>query len=138
MNGWNGGFLNNRLNYILAKKKKAQQYDKNNKASKCTDVMSHSANEKNNVDGTNDNKRSISMEDIHSMKTIIICKKTMDLMEEMLNKTRSYRLRLHKKNDVELKEYFPYFFSHPTQMVLNVIIYSLIHILLQHFYFRFH
>lgn len=104
MNARNGGFLNNRLNYILARKKKAQK-DNND--------------EKTNIkaDETNNNVDPVSIQDIQSMKTIIICKKNMDLMEERLNATHAYRLRMHKDNNVDLKEYFPYFFSHPKQMV---------------------
>lgn len=135
VNGWNGGFLNNRLNYILAKKKKARKYDKNNNTSNGAGYMNHNANKKsNNVDKANDSRRSM-MDEIHSMKTIIICKKTLDLMEKKLNETRAYRLHLHKENDVDLKEYFPYFFSHPNQMVPNVIMQSLFHIVTQLFSF---
>lgn len=57
------------------------------------------------------------MELIHKMKTVIVSLESLPDFRRMLNKTRDYRATLMEKNEVEFKEYFPYFFTHPETMV---------------------
>lgn len=56
-------------------------------------------------------------DDVHLLKSIIINAETMDIIKQMLNKTRKYRSQMLQKAETEIKEHFPYFLSHPLELV---------------------
>lgn len=56
-------------------------------------------------------------DDVHILKSIIVNVENMDAIKQMLNRTREYRAQMLQKIETEIKEHFPYFFSHPFELV---------------------
>lgn len=56
-------------------------------------------------------------DDVHLLKSIVINVENLDIIKQMLNKTREYRAQMLLKKETEIKEHFPYFFSHPLELV---------------------
>lgn len=52
-------------------------------------------------------------DEIQVLKSLIVNEGNMNIIVDKLNLTREYRSTLLKRTDIELKEYFPYFFTHP-------------------------
>lgn len=52
-------------------------------------------------------------DELHLLKSLVVNDDNMPLILEKLNLTRSYREELVARPEVELKTYFPYFFTHP-------------------------
>lgn len=55
--------------------------------------------------------------DVDHLKSLIVCTTNLEKFREKLNATRSYRDLMMKTEETELKEHFPYFFTHPAIMV---------------------
>lgn len=60
---------------------------------------------------------SIAEHDVLFLKSLIVTDENMPIFAEKLNSTREYRLKLLLDKEIHLKEWFPYFFTHP-QLVL--------------------
>lgn len=121
----------NRLKYI-ANRKKMQQ---------ATEAMTID-------DGTADsgNEHDIYSEadaiaDLNILKRSVINDTTdMEMIKEKLNATRQYRLDLMKRHETDVREQFPFFFSHPNLVIIlnsTVIVYSDFHILISYVCFSF-
>lgn len=64
-------------------------------------------------------------EAIAEMKRLPVSVPNLAKLRELLNKTRKHRMEILKPNadgmrDVDIKEYFPYFLTHPETMVIFV------------------
>lgn len=55
--------------------------------------------------------------DVHLLKSLIVNVENLDTIKQLLNKTREYRAKMLDKKETEIKEHFPYFFSHPLELV---------------------
>ncbi|XP_055306986.1 uncharacterized protein LOC129571243 [Sitodiplosis mosellana] len=60
---------------------------------------------------------STAKEDVVFLKSLIVTEENMAIFAEKLNFTREYRLKLLLDKEIHLKEWFPYFFTHP-QLIL--------------------
>lgn len=100
------GFLKARLQYLRNKenKKKAKTTQPSN------DASMQSPNSSIMSDGDVENEL---MRQVLSMKSIVVNEENMASLVEKLKVTRKFRRSLLKKPEVQLKEYFPYFFTHP-------------------------
>lgn len=56
---------------------------------------------------------SIAEQDVQFLKSLIVTDENMSIFAEKLNSTRKYRLKLLLDKGIHLKEWFPYFFTHP-------------------------
>lgn len=52
-------------------------------------------------------------DDMNYLKHVIVSEKEMATIIEKLNLTRKFRIRLLKETETDLREMFPFFFSHP-------------------------
>lgn len=102
VNGVNGGWLNTRLYYIRTMKRKQEQ------AEALDSQLDRSVNE--NLTNSED--------DVNFLKGLVVCPGNMDVFKEKLNSSRKFRAEMMKKPETEIKEYFPYFFTHPIEMVI--------------------
>lgn len=55
--------------------------------------------------------------DVDVLKSLIVNAENLDIIKQKLNRTRAYRKRMLQNNETEIKEHFPYFFSHPFDLV---------------------
>lgn len=56
-------------------------------------------------------------DDVDLLKSLIVNVDNLDRIKQLLNRTREYRAEMLLKSEVEIKEHFPYFFSHPLELV---------------------
>lgn len=99
----------NRLKY-LANRQKAQQALE---ALSIDDAAADSGNER---DIYNEEEAKA---DLNLLKRFVFNDSTnMEMVKEKLNATRQYRLNLMKVNGTDIREQFPFFFSHPNLVVI--------------------
>lgn len=55
--------------------------------------------------------------DVDLLKNMVVDAGNLEIIRQKLNKTRAYRLEMLTKTETEMKEHFPYFFSHPFELV---------------------
>lgn len=60
-------------------------------------------------------------DDINYLRSVVVNEENMGLIRQKLNSTRSERSELLKKPEVDLKEYFHYFFTHPELVCFSMI-----------------
>lgn len=105
MNGANGGWLNVRY-YYIRKMKRDQESSEMLRANGAVESPLQMPDDNHNVE-----------DDVHLLKSLIINVENLDVIKQMLNRTREYRAQMLQKNETEIKEHFPYFFSHPLELV---------------------
>lgn len=64
-----------------------------------------------------DNENHNVKDDVDLLKSLIVNTENLDLIKQLLNRTREYRAEMMLKNETEIKEHFPYFLSHPLELV---------------------
>lgn len=55
--------------------------------------------------------------DIDLLKSLIVGDENLEVFRQKLNATREYRAQMMTKKETEIKEHFPYFFTHPMKLV---------------------
>lgn len=105
MNGSNSGWLNVRY-YYIRKMKRSQESSELLRANGAVASPIQMPDDNHDVQS-----------DVHFLKSLIINVEHMDVIKQLLNRTREYRAQMLEKNETEIKEHFPYFFSHPLEMV---------------------
>lgn len=55
--------------------------------------------------------------DVDILKSLVVCSESLPVFKEKLNQTRKYRAEMMKKDEIEIKEHFPYFLTHPMILV---------------------
>lgn len=59
--------------------------------------------------------------DLTILKRTVINQATdMEMIKEKLNATRKYRLNLMENNETDIREQFPFFFSHPSLVITSL------------------
>lgn len=109
-NGW----IVARLKYV----RDAQ--NKLNRSIRNTSISSTALNEShmNNCDKTD---TETAANDVIFLKSLVMCENNMEVFLEKLNSTREHRAKMLLDKKINLKEAFPYFFTHP-QMVARLIV----------------
>lgn len=105
MNGSNSGWLNVRYYYIRQLKRKQERDEMLNGSGGAESVFQ--------IPDDNYNAK----DDVEQLKSLIVCSRNWDIIREKLNRTREYRAQMLKRKETELKEHFPYFFTHPLELV---------------------
>lgn len=105
INGTNSGWLNARYYHVRKSKRKQENFEM-----LCANGPVESLLQTSGVDEDME-------DDVHLLKTIIVNAENLDTIKQLLNKTREYRAQMLQKNETEIKEHFPYFFSHPLELV---------------------
>lgn len=107
----NGGVFCNRLKYLQKQKRSAQ-----------TDIHE-------NLDEQQDLSNSIVMrnakENFEFLKSAIIDQTDLEILKQKLNSTRSFRANMLQDKNIDLRENFPFFFSHPSLVSFHHIYDSL-------------
>lgn len=123
MNG-TGGWLNWRYNRVLARNRKLRQGEPN--------VDESSDEEESDVIAVTHAEYAESMQkNIELMKRLPVNIENLPELRNLLNATRDYRKEMMKPKedgmrDVDIKENFPYFLTHPETMVVfleNIILF---------------
>lgn len=109
LNSKNGGWIGNRLNYVT---------HRNRKQLNRIEWLENDNLEISNDDDHDDDFNP--MDYINEMKRLVVSMETLGIFRRMLNATRDFRAELMTKNEVEIKEYFPYFFTHPETLVRHL------------------
>lgn len=99
INGSNSGWLNARYYHVRATKRKQEEAERS--------ISS--------LNTTTD--KGDPQEDVNFLKTLIVIPENLELFKDKLNATRTYRTKMMEKDEVEFKEHFPYFFTHPLELV---------------------
>lgn len=105
INGTNGGWLNAWYYYIRQMKRK-QVHSELVRANGAVDSTLQLSNDNYDPD-----------DDVQLLKSLVVNLENLNTIKQLLNKTREYRVIMLKKKETEIKEHFPYFFSHPLEMV---------------------
>lgn len=107
----NGGVFCNRLKYLQKQNKNAQ-----------TDIHE-------NLEEQQDLSNSIVMqngkEDYEFLKSAIIDQTDLEILKQKLDSTRSFRANMLQDKNIDLRENFPFFFSHPSLVSFRHIYVSL-------------
>lgn len=100
------GLLVSRLKYLREVKRKQDAAGKNkNEVQPIPEIISNAAAEN----------------EIEALKRVSISAETVGVVYDKLNVTRKYRLNLLKTNhEINLKEQFPFFFTHPDLVSINI------------------
>lgn len=94
------GYIDNKLKYI-----RHQQ--------KCHDDISEVPDDLNNQGNIDNIDESKIMDDLFFLKTTVVTKESLPLIQEKLINTQKYRVDMLKDLGLNLLGNFPFFFSHP-------------------------
>lgn len=59
--------------------------------------------------------------DVDFLKSLIFSHENLAVFRQKLNATREYRAIMMTKKETEIKEHFPYFFTHPMTLVCSIL-----------------
>lgn len=65
-------------------------------------------------------------EDLEFLKGSIIDRTDLDVLKQKLDSTRSFRVNMLQDKNIDLRENFPFFFSHPSLVSFRLIYVSLL------------
>lgn len=106
----NGGWLNWRYNHVISRNRRLKKGNARSSIDESSDT------------GETNDTQSIESK-IHSLKRLPVTMENLPQIRNLLNATREFRKQMMKRKgngmrDVDIKENFPYFLTHPETIVV--------------------